>query len=232
VSASLAAPWHAHKYKVNGVSVLHTPNSLTIGSSRVTRARPYLTETKTSLIMGSSFFALFCTVSQPASYINDLLQHAEKNTFSAGNLFCLIESPSQKRVDKPTEPSVEDFETGFQGWSTEDLGKWCHEKFNWNNPKSQPPYISDEEFAILDDRTLRDGTVLLVKWDVWTERIDEDDPSDADEAFRKLRGYRTVRAMMRAAPDLMQALPETDLSEAIADMKPEDDGVWRAPQYE
>lgn len=183
--------------------------------------------------MGSSFFALFCTVSQPASYINELLQHAEEHTFSAGNIFCLIESPSQKTVDKPTQPSsVQDFETGFHAWSIEDLGKWCKEKFNWNNPKSQPPYISDEEFAVLDNKTLRDGTVLLVKWDVWRERIDEDDPSDADEAFRKHRGYRTVRAMMKAAPDLLGALPEIDLSEVIADMKLEDDGVWRAPQYE
>ena len=182
--------------------------------------------------MGSSFNALFCTVTQPASYINELLRHAEEHSFSSGNIFCLIESPDQKRVDKPTEATVKDFETGFRGWSIEDLSKFCGEKFNKDNPKNQRPYISSTEFAVLDERTLEDGTVLLVKDDVWTERIDPNDPSDADEAFRQCEGCRSVRAKRNAAPDLLQALAEVALSQVLEDMKPEDDGVWRDPQYE
>lgn len=180
----------------------------------------------------TNFFALFCAVDQPASYINGLLQHAEEQSFDAGNIFCLIQSPDQKCVDKPTQPPVSDFKTGFAGWPIEQLGSFCKEKFDWNNPKSQPPYISDENFAVLDERTLRDGTVLLASYRYWQERIDPDDLNDADEAFRHIEGWRTVRARRNSAPDLVSILPVHDFNQVIEFLKPEDDGVWRAPEWE
>ena len=179
------------------------------------------------------FFALFCTADQPASCINALLGHAEEDKTGRGNLFCLIESPDQKRVDKPTSPTAsEDLKTGFKGWSTDQLGKFCKEKFDHDNPRSQPPYISDENFAVLDERTLKDGTVLLVRYSSWMERINPDDPSDADDAFRHLEGYRTVRAKRKAAPELMFITPGIDIDEVISHLRPEDNGVWRAPEEE
>jgi hypothetical protein len=163
----------------------------------------------------TTFFALFCTVDQPASYINGLLKHAEEHSFNAGNIFCLIESPDQKRVDKPTEPLVSDFKTGFKGW---------------RNSKSQPPYISDNNFAVLDERTLRDGTVLLASYCHWQERIDPEDPSDEDEAFRHFKGFRTVRTERNSAADHASTLPEIHFNMVIESLKPEDDGVWRDPE--
>ena len=174
----------------------------------------------------ADFFALFCTAPQSASYINKLLKHADENTFDAGNVFCLIESPEQKRVDKPTAPEVADFGTGFAGWSVKGLGDFCKEKFKTDNPKSQPPYISATIFAVLDERTTKDGTVLLAAYDYWTERINPDDPSDADDAFRDCEGYRQLRAKWKAAPDLIHTMPEIDLSQVVDSVKPEDDGVW------
>jgi hypothetical protein len=178
----------------------------------------------------TTFFALFCTVDQPASYINGLLKHAEEHSFNAGNIFCLIESPDQKRVDKPTEPLVSDFKTGFKGWSTEKLGEFCQEKFDWRNSKSQPPYISDNNFAVLDERTLRDGTVLLASYCHWQERIDPEDPSDEDEAFRHFKGFRTVRTERNSAADHASTLPEIHFNMVIESLKPQDDGVWRDPE--
>lgn len=183
--------------------------------------------------MPQTCFALFCTADQPASYINALLERAEQDKTGRGNIFCLIKSPDQKRVDKPTSPGLsEDLKTSFSGWSTEQLGDFCKEKFSQVNPKSQPPYISDENFAVLDERTLKDGTVLLARYSLWQERIDPNNPSDADDAFRDLEGWRTVRVKRSAAPELTFILPTIDIDEVVENLKPEDDGVWRAPEEE
>jgi len=183
--------------------------------------------------MHDAFFALFCTVDQPASYINGLIQHAEEHSSEAGNIFCLLESPDQKRVDKPTGPEVSDFKTGFTGWSVEQLGNFCKEKFSWrDNPKSQPPYISEDIFAVLDERTLRDGTVLLAWYSYWKERIDPDDPNDGDEAFKHNEGYRTIRSMRNSTADHLHIMPEFEVDWVLEELKPEDDGVWRSPNWE
>jgi len=168
----------------------------------------------------STFFALFCIVDVPASYITGLLQHAEEHSSNAGNIFCLIESSEQKRVNKPTAPPVLDFKTGFRSWSTDDLGKFCKEKFDWRNSKSQPPYIYDSSFAVLDERTLKDGTILLASYTHWQERINPDDPSDKDEAFRCFQGFRTVRTERNSAPDNVSVLPEIDFNMVIESLKP------------
>ena len=67
----------------------------------------------------------------------------------------------------------------------------------------------------------------MAKYDVWRERIDPGDPNDADEAFREHQGYRTVRVLMKEAPDTMAALAELDISDMFAYMNPEDDGVMQ-----
>lgn len=187
------------------------------------------TSARFSANMHDAFFALFCTIDQPASYINGLLQHAEKHSFDAGNIFSLIESPDQKHVNKPTGPEqISDFRTGFEGWSIEQLGEFCKEKFDWRtNPKSQPPYIADGHFAVLDERTIEDGTVLLASYRHWRERIDPDNPSDEDDASNSFEGWRTVRSTKEAAADHLSILPVFDMNQLIAYMKPEDDGVWR-----
>jgi len=178
------------------------------------------------------FFALFCTVDQRASYINALLEHAEEHSVKSGNNFCLIESPDQKRVNKPTGRPVSDFKTGFAGWSIDQLGQFCKEKFDWRNPKSQAPYIADDIFAVLDERTLEDGTIVLAAYSPWRERIDPNDLNDDDEAFIEHKGFRTARAPRNAAPDHLSDLPELDFNELIAHMKPEDNGVIRDEEYD
>ena len=79
--------------------------------------------------MGSSYYALFCLAPNLSSKVNELLQYAQAET-TAGNVFCLIQSPSQSSVEKPTAPTIPDFKTGFQDWSIKQIGDWCKEKFN------------------------------------------------------------------------------------------------------
>jgi hypothetical protein len=38
--------------------------------------------------------------------------------------------------------------------------------------------------------------------------------------------------MRNSAPDHMYVLPELDINMVIEDLKPEDDGVWRSPEWE
>lgn len=45
--------------------------------------------------------------------------------------------------------------------------------------------ISWEDLAVMDERTLKDDTMLLVNWGVWTERIAPNDPSGEDDKFTR-----------------------------------------------
>lgn len=171
----------------------------------------------------SAFYALFCTAQIPASKVNELLKMAEEDAKS-DNIWTLIRNHSQKRADKPSEAPIEDFETSFTDASLEDLGAFCREKFKpQKTPQGQVP-ISSEEFAIMDKRTLKDDTVLLVKYDVWTERKDENDPSDEDDAFMKFRGWREMRVPIKEATSTMEALKELNIGQAT----PNKDGVYFA----
>ena len=172
----------------------------------------------------AQFHALFCTAQIPADKINKLLQAAEQSS-KAGNVWTLIRNNAQKSAEKPTEQPVEDFETSFKKASLETLGKFCKDKFSQDNPKSQKPYIADEDYAVMDERTLKDDTILLVKYDVWTERIDPNDPSDEDDKFKQLEGWRSIRVDIDEATDTIDAIEYLDLGDAIANIKPEDNGV-------
>lgn len=172
---------------------------------------------------GSSFNALFCTAQIPTSTINELPTHAHDNTIS-GNIFCVIQTVDQRRVDKPTYPPIALFQTTFQDFTIEGLGAFCKEKIDWNNPKSQLPYISDNEPAVLDPRTLDDGTVLLFKYDHWDERIDPDSPSDMPDAFRKCEDWRQIRMEMKSAPIMMKAPQEIITSQIFDSVR---DRVYR-----
>ena len=63
-------------------------------------------------------------------------------------------------------------------------------------------------FAVLDERSINDSTLLLVKWEVWSERIDPNATSgfDDDNNFKRCRGWQTLRAYFADAAYMMDAL--------------------------
>ena len=84
-------------------------------------------------------------------------------------------------------------------------------------------------FAVLDDRSINDSTVLLVKWEVWSERIDPNATSgyDDDSNFKPCRGWQTLRTYFADAADLMDALEYLPMEEHNSiDRAFDDKGVY------
>jgi hypothetical protein len=70
-----------------------------------------------------------------------------------------MKSRDQTEFPKPSPPPQEDFASGFIGASIGDIGNWCKAKF----PEcSETDPISGVNFAILDERSVIDKTLLLV----------------------------------------------------------------------
>lgn len=170
----------------------------------------------------TTFYALFCTAQASAPAVNKLLQLADADE-TVGNLWSLIRNHSQKRADKPSDFPVEEFHTSFEVFSLEDLGAFCREKFGEDrNPAGQRP-ISDQDFAIIDQRSLEDDTVVLVKDDSWVERIDLSDPSTDDYNLRDMEGLRPYRVEMKEATSIMDGIRYFHIAQSI----PDEDGVHR-----
>ena len=60
----------------------------------------------------------------------------------------------------------------------------------------------------MDDRTLRDGTILLVKWELWTEHIDPNatEGVDSDANLEDKEGRQTIRVPLAEALDTMYGI--------------------------
>ncbi len=117
--------------------------------------------------------------------------------------------------------------TTFADATLDDLGNFCRQRFSSEEgkPKAEPPIASDR-FGIIDKRSLRDDTIVLVRWELWTERIDPKSEDDSDEAFRRARGWATVRVQFHKAPLAVGAVGEDfRISDYRDNLDDEDDGV-------
>ena len=80
----------------------------------------------------------------------------------------------------------------------------------------------------MDERTLKDETVVLVAWEMWDERIDPKSWDDSDEAFRRVEGWASVRVPMKQASDRMGAVSgDFRIYEMRDHLEEMDDGVFR-----
>lgn len=63
-------------------------------------------------------------------------------------------------------------------------------------------------FAVLDERSVNDSTLLLVKWEVWTDYIDPNATSglDSDSNREQHEGWQTLRTFFKDAADVMDGL--------------------------
>lgn len=82
------------------------------------------------------------------------------------NIWVLIQHPSQHTLAKPTDPPVSAFQTGFLGWSIEQLQYFVKTTFGENGLGSGADghlgYIADDAFAVIDERTAKDNTILFL----------------------------------------------------------------------
>ena len=60
----------------------------------------------------------------------------------------------------------------------------------------------------MDDRSVQDATVLLVKWEVWTDYIDPNAKTNLDDASNRQQheGWQTLRVPFSSAARVMDGL--------------------------
>lgn len=82
--------------------------------------------------------------------------------FEAPNMFSLIRTPEQEKVDGwGTQPPVEDFTTGFKDASDTDLRLYTRNRIEELKNTGDESQLSPGWVAILDERSARDSTVIL-----------------------------------------------------------------------
>ena len=78
----------------------------------------------------------------------------------------------------------------------------------------------------MDERTLEDDTVVVVQWELWSERIDPNSEDDRDEAFRQVEGWQDVRLPLEKAADTVIALGgDFRVHDMKTGLREEDNGV-------
>ena len=78
----------------------------------------------------------------------------------------------------------------------------------------------------MDERTLKDDTIMLARWEFWSERIDPKSEDDSDEAFRDIEDWATVRVDIRNAAEAVAGIgDELEVHTFAMYLSDEDDGV-------
>ena len=68
--------------------------------------------------------------------------------------------------------------------------------------------------------------MVLVRWELWDERIEPASPDDSREAFRRVRGWADVRVPLEMATEAVGGLGLDLLVRDFEDyLRQEDDGV-------
>jgi hypothetical protein len=100
------------------------------------------------------------------------------------NSWVLIQTIDQEIFPMPS-PLVSRFQSEFKGWRLSDLGVFCKARF------ARTGLIAAEDFGIIDQRTLKDQTLLFARWEQYTPeddailRIVWGDSKPEDEAWLK-----------------------------------------------
>ena len=91
-----------------------------------------------------------------------------------------------------------EFTTSFSSASLDDLGDFC---------RSHSP-ANTTTFAILDERSINDSSILLVKWEVWSDYIDPNAETglDDDSNLEEHEGWQTLRTYFADAAKVMDGL--------------------------
>lgn len=161
--------------------------------------------------------------------ILEVIEHflrESQRTEGDSNHWVLARDPNQTKFKVPTYPRIRAFETGFNGYSTDALVSWIE-----NLPeKHHPRFLSLTNFAILDDRTLRDETVSI---QTWVEQMPADSKEEDWDPSKVIRYWKEFRVPFLYATHLVTMLEfrpamyieELDMTTAFVDPN----GILRTP---
>jgi hypothetical protein len=83
-----------------------------------------------------------------------------QRTENSYKCWSLVREPNQATFDESTKTPVSAFQSGFIGASFDTLVKFVKEL-----PEDKKPrFFTDQTFAVLDERSLKDNTVVLYKY--------------------------------------------------------------------
>ncbi len=160
--------------------------------------------------------------------INDLLEAppAETDTppvwTESYNVWSLIQNPNQDKFETPTPPLTQDFDSGFLGVTLDTLGEFSR---SFGEPEQGG--IADEIFGVLDERSQRDSTVLIVKWELYvTEEYFQPGYTAEDDGLRE--GWQFIRHKFCGAATFISNLNFNDINAHLSDPASLDEhGVYR-----
>ncbi|KAF7549265.1 hypothetical protein G7Z17_g6493 [Cylindrodendrum hubeiense] len=119
----------------------------------------------------ASWTPIFVTADVPIEVTNSVLEAATTEIFQVGigsnelvgNIWVLIQRRDQQPFSKPTNAPVATFGSDFIGATPEELQEFIQSRFGEDGvgkgSASYLDYLSDNAFAIIDERTARDKTV-------------------------------------------------------------------------
>ncbi len=129
-----------------------------------------------------------------------------------------MRTTKQTDFEKPTQVPVAGFETDFIDASHDTLGEFCLSNFP-SNARIQPNY-----FGIMDERSMDDSTLLVVKWELWAERKDPNNDFDLENK----EGWQTVRVRFGGAADFITRVEYLPLEEHLSgDDVLDEEGVYK-----
>ncbi|KAI9804659.1 MAG: hypothetical protein M1833_006734 [Piccolia ochrophora] len=173
-----------------------------------------------------AMFMLFCTAHISGKLIGDLL-HQSQQTIAGHNCWSLVRNPNQHELETPTHVPVSNFQTGFEGASIDALGTWMTDRCS-RMPEGWNP-IEDRTFGVLDQRSARDETMLVVRWfTTWPQEcIERCDP----DPERKIEGWKTLRVKFGEASHAAIQLDEDPslLFEEMSGVEYYEGDVYRVP---
>lgn len=98
------------------------------------------------------------------------------------NIFSIIRDPNQPTLDNPnTNPPIEDFQTGFEGYSDTDLRQYAKQRIA-DLRRQKNHSLTTEWIAVLDQRSAAEGNVVIHHYMEKSEW--EDSLQDAEQEVR------------------------------------------------
>lgn len=94
-----------------------------------------------------------------------------------------MRQPSQEEFDFPTQAPVGDFENGFNGWTIDALGIFFRERNKANLEGKNAVHWALETFAVLDERSVLDKTLLVIHWWASSPPEYDEDPEEQIKHF-------------------------------------------------
>lgn len=132
------------------------------------------------------------TVDQP-QVINHVFEEAvraQERCDAFVNRWVLIKHLDQRTFERPTDPPVNHFESGFIGYTTEQIQDFVATKCGPDGLGTGPDIcnsdsLANDAFVIIDERTARDNTVLFYT----TEEVDQIEQAEVRVAWNKSREF-------------------------------------------